>query len=99
MKTNSIILPMLLVFLLSYFVSCMFQEIFGMSIETILLCFIADEQMYPLEKRFADGPLQDAITKTAQKAHGSKVHVDNSNSEENSATKEVQGNSKNVELL
>ena len=61
---------MLLVFLLSYFVSCMFQEIFGMS-----------------------------ITKTAQKAHGSKVHVDNSNSEENSATKEVQDNSKNVELL
>jgi choline transporter-like protein 2/4/5 len=87
MNTNGIILPMLLVFILSYFVSCMFQEIFGMSIETILLCFIADEQMYPIEKRFADGSLQDAITKTAQQASASaKVHVEDSGS----SAKEVQ---------
>ena len=44
---NFILAPLALVWLLSYFVSCMFSEIFGMSIETILCCFIADEEMFP----------------------------------------------------
>ena len=74
-ETNGIIMPMLLVFVLAYFVACMFNELFGMAIETILLCYIADEEMFPLPDRFADGPLQDAVTKTAQNAASAKVKV------------------------
>jgi hypothetical protein len=33
-------------FLLAYWIDCMFLEIFGMGIETILFCFIADEEMF-----------------------------------------------------
>jgi len=52
--------------ILAYFVASMFCEIFGMAIETILLCYIADEEMFPPEKRFADGALKTAIA-----SHGS----------------------------
>ena len=43
-----------------------------MGIQTILLCYIADEEMFPPEKRFADGSLQSAISKTAHAASSSK---------------------------
>ena len=56
----------------------MFSELFGMGIETILFSFIADEEMYKVEDRFAEGELMTTIQKTAQ-AHkvlkaGTKVH-------------------------
>ena len=56
----------------------MFSELFGMGIETILFSFIADEEMYKVEDRFAEGELMSTIQKTAQ-AHkmlkaGTKVH-------------------------
>lgn len=44
-----------------------------MGIQTILLCYIADEEMFPPEKRFADGSLQSAISKTAQAANSSST--------------------------
>ena len=44
----------------------MFTEIFGMCIETILICFIADEEMFAPEQRFADGGLKTTMQKTAQ---------------------------------
>lgn len=44
----------------------MFMEIFGTGIETILVCFIADEEMFPAGERFADGELVEVIDKTAQ---------------------------------
>ena len=47
----------------------MFTEIFGMAIETILCCFIADEEMFPVEKRFAEGALKSALQKHAEKAN------------------------------
>lgn len=47
-----------------------------MAIETILCCFIADEEMFPPEKRFAEGGLQTAISKTAQANAGATVAVE-----------------------
>lgn len=72
-QLNGMIAPLLFTFILAYFVSKMFSEIFGMAIETILCCFIADEEMFPPEKRFADGGLQTTISKTAQAAASNKV--------------------------
>ena len=60
-QMNSILSPLVVTFILSYFVSSMFTEIFAMAIETILCCFIADEEMFPPEQRFADGGLKTAI--------------------------------------
>lgn len=42
-----------------------------MTIDTILCCYIADEEMFPLEKRFADGGLKSSLQRAAQK-HASK---------------------------
>lgn len=49
-----------------------------MGIETILMCFIADEEMFKIEDRFAEAELMSTVQKTAQ-AHkalkaGTKVH-------------------------
>lgn len=46
-----------------------------MGIETILLCYIADEEMFPPEKRFAEGALQSALTSAQKQAASSKVLV------------------------
>lgn len=43
-------------------------EIFGMGIETILLCFIADEEMFPPENRFAEGSLKQTVQIAAERA-------------------------------
>jgi hypothetical protein len=59
--------------LLSYFVTSMFVGVFGMAISTILVCYIADEEMFPPEDRFCDGPLKGAIKKTAQAASDTQV--------------------------
>jgi hypothetical protein len=64
---------MVLTFILAYFVSCMFSELYGMGIETILLCFVADEEMFSPENRFADGDLRTSLQKTAQDAASSKI--------------------------
>jgi len=65
---SGVISPLIFTGILAYFTSAMFCEIFGMGIQTILLCFIADEEMFPPEKRFADGNLQSAVSRTAQAA-------------------------------
>lgn len=77
---NGIIAPIVTVFLLAYFVSCMFNELFGMAIETILLCYVADEEMFKPADRYADGPLQEAVSKTAAGAASAKVHIDEKDS-------------------
>ena len=58
---NGIIGPMVIVYILAYFVACMFIEIYGMGIETILLCYVADEEMFSADNRFADGDLKTAL--------------------------------------
>lgn len=55
--------PTVLVFLISYFVSDMFLDVFEMGISTILQCFIADEEMFDGDECFAEGDLQDWIDK------------------------------------
>jgi choline transporter-like protein 2/4/5 len=55
--------PTVLVFLISYFISDMFLDVFEMGISTILQCFIADEEMFDGSECFAEGDLQDWIDK------------------------------------
>lgn len=70
---NGLFGPLLFTFILAYFVSKMFTEIFAMTIETILCCYIADEEMFPAEKRYADGSLKSAMQKAAQSSASNKV--------------------------
>jgi hypothetical protein len=42
------------------------RQIFGMAIETILQCYIADEEMFPSEQRYAEGSLQGTMVKARQ---------------------------------
>ena len=50
--------PTVLIFLMSYFVSDMFLNVFKMGISTILQCFIAaDEEMFDGDECFAEGDL------------------------------------------
>lgn len=65
--SSGIVVPMLFVFVLSYWIAGMFAELFGMGIETILFCYIADEEMFSVENRFADKDLKSALQKTAEK--------------------------------
>jgi hypothetical protein len=65
-ELTGIIAPLVFTFFLSYWIASMFLEIYGMGIETILICFIADEEMFPVEQRFAEGELMSTIQKTAQ---------------------------------
>jgi hypothetical protein len=66
--SNGIILPLIFVWICAYFIGCMYSEIFGMSIETVLNCYVADEEMFPPELRFAEGSLRDTMANTAKAA-------------------------------
>lgn len=65
---NSIVSPLVVTFILSYFVSSIFNEIFAMAIETVLCCYIADEEMFPPELRFAENELKHAISHSSNAA-------------------------------
>ena len=67
---DGISMPLLFVFILSYFIGMMFNDIYAMGIQTILLCYIADEEMFsnPFE-RFAPGSLKATMTGTKQKVN------------------------------
>ncbi|CAE7456067.1 slc44a1, partial [Symbiodinium microadriaticum] len=75
-NVNGLVGPLVVVFILSYFIVNIFVEVFGMAISTILICYCADEEMFPPEERFADGALRGAIKKTAQDAAIAKVSAD-----------------------
>jgi hypothetical protein len=70
---SGIVAPLVFTFLLAYFVSGMFSEVFSMGIETVLCCYIADEEMFPLEQRFADGSLKSALQEAAKTAAKNQV--------------------------
>jgi hypothetical protein len=61
---NYIWIPTLLICFISYFTAEMFNEVFGMAISTILQCFVADEEMFEVSERFAEGDLAKVIGKT-----------------------------------
>jgi Plasma-membrane choline transporter len=53
--------PVVVIFVISYFVGGMFLDVFDMSILTILHCFVADEEMFDGQARYADGSLKNWI--------------------------------------
>uniref|UniRef100_A0A7S1VN07 Choline transporter-like protein n=2 Tax=Grammatophora oceanica TaxID=210454 RepID=A0A7S1VN07_9STRA len=53
--------PVVVVFIISYFISDMFMDIFDMGISTILQCFVADEEMFDGDTCYAEGELQKWI--------------------------------------
>jgi hypothetical protein len=65
---GGIIAPVFLCFVLAFWVASMFLEIFGMGIETILYCFIADEEMFAVSERFAEKELVGTVA-SAQLEH------------------------------
>ena len=44
-----------------------------MAIETVLCCFIADEEMFPADSRFAEGGLKSLLDSAAKSAATPKV--------------------------
>lgn len=70
---SGIVAPLVFTFILSYWISSMFLEIYGMGIETMLMCFIADEEMFKPEDRFAEAELMTTIQRTAQDAAKARV--------------------------
>ena len=72
-QLNGIISPLVFVFILSYFVSSMFSEIFGMGIQCLLFCYIADEEMFEPGKRYADDGLNEMISKTKEMKQEMKI--------------------------
>eukprot|EP00521_Asterionellopsis_glacialis_P008273 CAMPEP_0195282694 /NCGR_PEP_ID=MMETSP0707-20130614/1480_1 /TAXON_ID=33640 /ORGANISM="Asterionellopsis glacialis, Strain CCMP134" /LENGTH=664 /DNA_ID=CAMNT_0040341715 /DNA_START=376 /DNA_END=2370 /DNA_ORIENTATION=- len=58
--------PTVIIFLISYFVSDMFMDVFDMAITTILQCFVADEEMFQGDQCYAEGALQQWIDKNQE---------------------------------
>ena len=69
-QVNYIWIPTVLICFISYFTAEMFNEVFGMAISTILQCFVADEEMFEVSQRFAEGDLAKMIGKTNKDAKG-----------------------------
>lgn len=72
---SDIVAPLVITFFISYWIAAMFIDIFSMGIETILFCYIADEEMFAPEARFADGELAEMIHETAKQHAASKGRV------------------------
>ncbi len=63
-KLNFLMVPTSLIAVTAYAASEMFNEVFGMSISTILQCFVADEEMFEGDERFAPSSLSGTIDST-----------------------------------
>lgn len=74
-QVTGVIAPLVFTFLIAYYVADMFTEVFGMGIDTILMCFIADEEMFDPVDRFAEGSLATTVQKTAQDAASNRVQA------------------------
>jgi len=72
-KLYSLFGPTILVFIIAYFVADMFLDIFEMSSDTILQCFIADEEMFEADTCYADGDLRDWFDEVGEKEKQLKV--------------------------
>ncbi|KAL7548947.1 hypothetical protein ACHAWF_012218 [Thalassiosira exigua] len=66
-ELNYLMVPTLLIAFFAYAVSEAFSEVFGMAISTVLQCFVADEEMFDEDDRFAPGSLAKCIESTQQK--------------------------------
>ena len=65
-ELNGIVGPIVAIFLVSYFTTKIFNEVYSMAISTVLQCYVADEEMFEPADRFAEGPLKATISKTNQ---------------------------------
>lgn len=66
-KLISLLGPTILIIIIAYFVASMFFNIFGMACETILHCFVADEEMFgDGADSYAENDLKDWIDKHAE---------------------------------
>lgn len=63
-QLNGVAGPLVLTFLISYYVMAMFNEVFGMAIWTVLQCFVADEEM---KGGYGEGGLKKLTMKPAPK--------------------------------
>ena len=72
-EVPAVVSPLIFTFIMAYFIACMFCEVFGMGITTIMHCFIADEEMFPPEQRFAENSLRTTWQQTVQGASSAKV--------------------------
>lgn len=75
--------PIVLVCIVSYAAADMFNEVFGMSISTILQCFVADEEMFAPEDRYASGSLASTIDSTQRNRKFSKESIHPEEGDEN----------------
>lgn len=66
-QLNFLMVPTVFIALSAYAASEMFNEVFGMAISTILQCFVADEEMFDGDDRFAPISLASTIDSTQQK--------------------------------
>jgi choline transporter-like protein 2/4/5 len=55
--------PVVLIFIVSYFVADMFMAVFEIGILAILHCFVADEEMFGGQPRYAEGGLTSWVDK------------------------------------
>jgi len=54
----SIIGPLFFIAFIAYFIAGMFMSVYDMGIATILQCFVADEEMFNADERYAEGSLK-----------------------------------------
>jgi len=72
-ELNGLWCPILLILLMAYVTAEMFNEVFGMAIWTILQCFVADEEMFEPDQRFAEGDLAQTVSKTQKEASSAAI--------------------------
>ena len=53
--------PVVVIFLISYWISDMFMDVLDMGIMTVLHCFIADEEMFDGRERYSEKGLKDYV--------------------------------------
>ncbi len=74
-KLNYLMVPTLLIAIVAYAASEMFNEVFGMAISCILTAFAVDEEMFEIDDRFAPGSLANTIDSTQQKFKKNKKQI------------------------
>ena len=60
-EVESLVGPVVVVMILTYAVATLFFSIFSMAVDTVLQCFIADEEMFDEDDCYAEGNLQNWI--------------------------------------
>lgn len=58
--------------LISFYISCMFSELFAMGVETLILCYLADEEMFSPEERYGEPSVVTTLQRIQQKRSSMK---------------------------